>query len=108
MPKIGTPAPGQTGAGAGNQYAEQPVDNPPSAAAQGWRDRSHVVDLRDEIFRRDLVRLHKLGPRAYYQMLADLGAQRLIRTEIEALVRRYSRIDPTRLAAAAGDRWPPP
>jgi hypothetical protein len=41
-------------------------------------------------------------------MLADLGAQRLIRTEIEALVRRYSRIDPARLAAAAGDRWPPP
>ena len=33
-----------------------------------------VIDLRDEMFRRDLKRLHKLGPRAYYEMLAELGA----------------------------------
>jgi hypothetical protein len=69
---------------------------------------SRIVDFRDEMFRRDLVRLHRLGPRAYYAMLIELAAQRLIRTEIEAIVRRYSHIDPARLAAAGGDKWPPP
>jgi hypothetical protein len=66
-----------------------------------------VIDFRDRQFRRDIERLHELGPRAYYQMLAELGGQRLIRSEIEAIVRRYSRIDPARLAAAGGDQWPP-
>ena len=101
------PGPGATGTGAGIGEHQQVLDGPPSPAAQGWRARSRVVDLGDERFRRDLVQLHWLGPRAYYQMLAELGAQRLIRTEIEALVRRYSRINPAQLAAAGGDQWAP-
>ena len=68
---------------------------------------SGVIDLRDEMFRRDLEQVHRLGVRPLYELLAELGAQRLIRSEIEALVRRYSRIDPARLAAAGGDQWPP-
>src|ERR1700693_6165867 len=72
------PGPGATGTGAGIGEHQQVLDGPPSPAAQGWRARSRVVDLGDERFRRDLVQLHWLGPRAYYQMLAELGAQRLI------------------------------
>jgi hypothetical protein len=68
---------------------------------------SPVIDLRDEMFRRDIERLHKLGPRAYGAMLSELGARHLLRTEIEELVRRYARIGPATLAAAGGDRWPP-
>ena len=40
MPEIGTPTPGLAGAGAGIVTEHQQVlDNPPSPAAQGWRER---------------------------------------------------------------------
>jgi hypothetical protein len=68
---------------------------------------SIIVDFRDARFRRDVKRLHRLGVRALYEMLVDLGARRLVRTEIERLVARFARIDPEALAAAGGDRMPP-
>ena len=66
-----------------------------------------IVDLRDERFRRDIAAMHHLGPRALYELLAELGARFTIYTEIEALVARYARLDPAALAAAGGDQWPP-
>jgi hypothetical protein len=63
-----------------------------------------LVDLRDRQFRRDVERLHRLGPRVLYEAFADLGARHLIRTEIEALVRRYARLDPAVLDALGIDR----
>lgn len=65
------------------------------------------VDIRELRFRRDVERLHRLGPRALHELLAELAAARLLRSEIEQLVARYSRVDPLVLRLAAGDRMPP-
>jgi hypothetical protein len=67
---------------------------------------SAPIDLRDVRFRRDIERLHRLGRRAVGEMLAELAAARLLRTEIEALVARYTRLDPAALDAAGGRTWP--
>jgi hypothetical protein len=64
-------------------------------------------DLRELRFRRDIERLHRLGPRALHALLAELGARRLIRTEIEVLVARYARLDDETVRTACGDRFPP-
>jgi hypothetical protein len=39
-------------------------------------------------------------------MSAELGASRLIRTEIELQVERYAALDPEILAALTGDHFP--
>ncbi len=64
-----------------------------------------VADLR---FRRDVERLHRLGPRAVYELLTEIGEQRLCRTFIEQRVQRCSGIDPEHLAALDGDAFPRP
>ncbi len=64
-----------------------------------------VADLE---YYRDVVHLHRLGPRAVYELLAEIGEQRLCRTFIEQRVQRYSEIDPNRLAALDGDTFPRP
>jgi len=66
-----------------------------------------AIDLRDARFRRDVERLHLLGPRSIYELLAELGAARLLRTEIEALVARYVALDPAAVPAVGGKRMPP-
>jgi hypothetical protein len=68
---------------------------------------SAPIELADLRFRRDVARLHRLGPRAVYELLSELGARQLLRTEIEQLVARYSRIDPLAMRLAGGDRMPP-
>lgn len=63
---------------------------------------------RDLRFRRDVQRLHALGPRAIYEMLAELGARRLLRTELEELVGLYAaRLGPQVVRATGADRLPP-
>ena len=64
-----------------------------------------VADLE---FRRDVERLHRLGPRAVCELLTEIGEQRLCRTFIEQRVRRYSEIDPDHLTALDGDTFPRP
>ena len=49
-----------------------------------------VADLQ---FYRDVVSLHRLGPRALYELLTEIGEQRLCRTYIEQRVQRYAEID---------------
>ena len=66
---------------------------------------SIVEDLK---FRRDVERLHRLGPRVLYELLVEIGEQRLCRTFIEQCVQRYSAIDPDHLAAFDGDTFPRP
>jgi hypothetical protein len=63
-----------------------------------------VADLR---FRRAVERLHRLGPRPLYEMLVELGASRLIRTDIERQVERYVALDSNLLRQLGGDRFPP-
>jgi hypothetical protein len=64
------------------------------------------IDLRDARFRRDVVSLHRLGPRTLHEALVELAARRLLRTEVEELVGRYARLDPAALDAAGGREWP--
>jgi hypothetical protein len=67
-----------------------------------------AIDLADVRFQRAVAQLHRLGPRSLYEMLAELGAQRLIRSGIEDLVERYvDRLTPERLLVIGGDKFPP-
>ncbi len=66
-----------------------------------------IVDIAEERFRRDVERLHALGPRALLELLAELGRERLIRTRIECLVARYATIEAATLALVGADRFPP-
>jgi hypothetical protein len=49
--------------------------------------------------------LHGIGPRPLGEFLRELGAQRLIFTESEMLLRRYRRLDPEAVVALGGRRW---
>ena len=62
------------------------------------------VDLADRRFYRDVERLHRLGPRAVYELLAELGARRMVRTEIEVMLHRYARLDPAMFDALGVER----
>jgi hypothetical protein len=64
-------------------------------------------EQRDLRFRHDVIRLHALGPRAVYELLAELGASRLLRTEIEQLVGCYADLDPDIVRAVGADKLPP-
>jgi hypothetical protein len=61
-------------------------------------------------FRWLVTQVHRLGPRVVGELLAELGAEFLIRTAIETKLERYAVIDPAILSALGGDRfptWPP-
>ena len=66
---------------------------------------SIVAELK---FRRDVERLHRLGPRAVHELLTEIGEQRLCRTFIERRVERYSEIHPEHLATLDGGVFPRP
>lgn len=57
--------------------------------------------LRDLRFRRDVARLHKLGPRPLYELLAEIGRQHQCRAKV------YGALDPATVAQLGGDRFPP-
>ena len=69
-----------------------------------------VIDFREELFRRDIAAVNALGSeRVWLELLSELGAQRMIRSEIEALVRRYARrLNRETLVALGADQMPPP
>ena len=67
-----------------------------------------VGDVADLALRRTVERVHDLGPRAVYELLVEIGEQRLCRTYLEQRVQRYAEIDPEHLAALGGDRFPRP
>jgi hypothetical protein len=65
----------------------------------------HLADFR---FARRVVRLHRLGPRALFELLAEIGARHLIRVQVEHIVREYAdRLDRDTLRSLGGDRMPP-
>ena len=65
-------------------------------------------DVADLALRRTVERMHDLGPRVVYELLVEIGEQRLCRTYLAQRVRRYAEIDPEHLAALGGDRFPRP
>src|SRR4051812_48964271 len=69
------------------------------------QDTPNLADFR---LQRAVAKLHRLGPRPLYELLVELGAQRLIRSEIEALVERYvARLNPEMLLVAGGNKFTP-
>jgi hypothetical protein len=51
--------------------------------------------------------VHQRGAAFLHRLLADWGAQRLLRTALETLFRRAARLNPADIAAVGGDRWAP-
>jgi hypothetical protein len=80
--------------------------NPDRDYRQEPADAQRLEELSDLRFRRAVERLHRLGPRALYELLVERGLSRLIRTEIERQVERYSALDQAVLHAMGGDRFP--
>ncbi len=65
-----------------------------------------VADLQ---FRRQVERLHRLGPRATAELLAEIGAERSIMAIIDKKLETYVSIEPVALEVAGGDKfWPVP
>ena len=65
-----------------------------------------VADFR---FRRQVERLHGLGPRVLAETLAHLGAKHNIQTSVERTVEYFGELEPEALETAGGDKfWQPP
>ena len=64
--------------------------------------------VSDLWFRRQVERLHRLGPRVTAELLAEIGEQRLCRTYVEQRVQRYAEIDPKHLTALDAEHFPRP
>ena len=65
-----------------------------------------VADLK---FRRQVEHLHRLGARAVGELLAELSAERGIRTVVDRKLERYAELDRGALQATGGDEfWPAP
>ncbi len=68
-----------------------------------------VDDLVGELrFHRQVEKLHRLGPRAYGELLAEIGEQRGCRTFIDQRLRAYAALDPEVVRELGGDRFPRP
>jgi hypothetical protein len=65
---------------------------------------SAAADLR---LQRNAVAIHRLGPRAVYELLVELGAITGHRAAVDELAERYGAIDRTHLHVAGGDRFAP-
>ena len=63
-----------------------------------------LLELR---FQRHVERLRRLGPRAVGELLAEIGAARSCRMEIDRRLARYANLNPEFLWAIGGDRFPP-
>ena len=65
-----------------------------------------VADLR---FRRQVEHLHRLGARAVGELLAEVSAERGIRTVVDQKLSRYAELEQKVLETAGGDEfWQPP
>jgi hypothetical protein len=64
--------------------------------------RARITDIGDARLRRDVERLHRLGPRAIYELLTEIGREQLLRVDIERRVARYARLDVAALAEIEG------
>ena len=63
-----------------------------------------VADLR---FQHLVKRLHRLGPRATAELLAELGSERSIGTAIDRKLATYAELEPEAIEAVGGDRFGP-
>jgi hypothetical protein len=63
--------------------------------------------MADLTFQRHVGHLHALGPRVVGELLAQLGAEKNIRTAIDQMLARYAKLTSEQVKAAGGDKWPP-
>ena len=63
-----------------------------------------VSDLR---FQRQVARLCELGPRVVAELLAELGAERLLASLIEEKLSKYTALSEPALTIAGGHHFPP-
>ena len=56
-------------------------------------------------FRRQVLRLHRLGPRVTAELLAEIGAERSIQTVIDQKLDTYADLDLEALEATGGDKF---
>ena len=63
---------------------------------------AEIYDLDDMRLRRNVEALHRLGPRALYELLAEIGREQLLRVDIERRVARYARLNAAMLADMEG------
>jgi hypothetical protein len=68
------------------------------------QDQARLSDLR---FRLLCAKVHACGPRVLAELLAELGRERMIQTEVEQKLERYAQLDPARVRAVGADRFPP-
>jgi len=90
----------QRAAATSSQNSGRPTD------LQAGSEHVAIVDLGDVRLQRDVEKVHRLGPRPLYEMMIELGHDRLLRVEIERLVARYAALDPAVVEALGGDRFP--
>ena len=64
-----------------------------------------IAELR---FRRNVARVHALGPRVVGEMLSELGAERSIQHLIDCKVELYADLDPGVVQALGGDGFARP
>ncbi len=67
-----------------------------------------AVIVADMKFRRQVERLHRLGPRVTAELLAEIGAERSITTIIDKKLATYVELDPATVEAVGADFWPAP
>ena len=65
------------------------------------------IPIIDSQFRRQVERLHSLEVRATAEFLAELGAERSIRTLIDQKLATYAELDPKVIAAVVGAGFGP-
>ena len=79
---------------------------PPSLIPIGPVAAEIVANLK---FRRQVERVHALGPRAVAEPLAEIGAERGITTIVDQKLTTYAWFDPAAIEATGGDTfWPAP
>jgi hypothetical protein len=106
-PKRSGPAGGR--ASIGDIHKHKPGSHSAGKIQAQQRGENFPDALADARLARQVAQLWQLGPRPIFELLVELGAERLIRTPIETKVTKYvDRLLPGALAAAGGDRMPPP
>lgn len=91
------------GAGRGgiveNALVERPDNSPPPRPAQAAR-------IGDPAYRRQVDRLHALGPRPLGELLVEIARNSSAPAVVADAIDRYADLDPGIVHQLGGDRWP--
>ena len=82
-------------------------------ASEGPEDVQQLADAQENSlalrrWQRQIESIHACGPRTLAELVTELGAELLIRSEIEAKVGRCTEIDPSVVRLPSADSFSPP